>query len=295
MIRTFALAIATVVVTSAAIAGSAATNVSRTDGTSCTCSTVDLEGESVTLVVLANETGSISQQVSQTNDDVRVRIDVKHGDTSVEIAGETAENGTLVFDVTRNGEVVNESVVADANEIGTIVFHLEPDAVRISTAEEAPSECPCEDIANRLDDGAARNVDSADGCSVASDIVENVNERVSVGGVAEDTNVNAGNISVSLPGPSSDDGDQVIEDDGDRFQSQRSDVEVNLEGCANASSDDSSDIAPPTRPSDATDTGGNVYRVAIRSNDLAGLEGGVPDVSLGGIVSLFDNGESTRN
>lgn len=254
MRRTFVLAFATVAaVASVAIAGTTAMGLGQTDSTSCTCSTVDLESGSVTLVVLANGTDagslSVSQQVSQTNDYVRVRIDAEHDGTSVEIAGETVENGSLVLNVTRNGEVVNENVVVDGSETGAVVFHLESDGVRVSTDEETPPECNCDDVLPDVGDAAVLN--DADGsdvadigldaaCSAISDIEVNVGEgeKVSVGDVVADTNVNAGNVSLNVPvlssGDSSANAEQII-DDNDVFQSEqnadRGDDDANHEKC----------------------------------------------------------------
>lgn len=153
MTRTSALILATALVVS--VAGAAATaGIGATgDSTSCTCTSVDLQSGSVDLVVLANRTGgaSVSQQIVQNGDRVRVTIDLEYDSTSVEIAGETVANGSLVLTVTQDGDVVNDSVVVNGSESDSVVFHVDPDDVRI-TREDVPCERVCEDDVT-VDDG----------------------------------------------------------------------------------------------------------------------------------------------
>lgn len=249
------------------------TNAKQTGGTSCACSTVDLESGSVTLAVIADGAGStsVSQRVSQVNGDARVRIDVKYDGTDVEIAGETAANGNLVVNVTRDGEVVNESVEIDAEETDVVAFRLESDGVRIST--EKGTECPCE------------TVDDID---------------VDVPG-AEDTNVNVGNVEVNVPGLDRGDSEahahQEIDDSDENFQSQRNAAEGDANAtkgteCGESPSGDeqpSADISPNDRPASTSGTASNVFRAVVRPNDLAGLAKGDAgrEISVGGILSAL--------
>lgn len=116
----------------------------------CTSTTVDLRSppdfmsNSVELVVLVNgsSSASISQQVVQSNDRTEVDIDVEYDDGSVAISGETVENGSLVLSVTRDGTVVNESVVVNGST-EQVVFHLDKNGdVHISRKENS-SDCLC--------------------------------------------------------------------------------------------------------------------------------------------------------
>lgn len=321
MIRTSVLALATVtVVASAAIVGTAAWDPSRTDGTSCTCSTIDLASGPVTLVVLADGTEgastSVSQQVSQVNDRARVRIDVDHGGTSVEIAGETVSNGSLVLNVTRDGEVVNESVVADPDEIGTMTFRLGSDGVDIHTDEERPSECSCDDV-DVADVRTDEDGDDSDVAEDAKDLAEDAKQcssgdsnvdvnvggegEVNVGNVAEDTNVSAGNVEVNVPvlgsGDSEANASQHVNDSGDDFQSQQNadgDTAGTTE-CEESSLGDghrSGDVSPADRSTVAGRTGGNVFRVVVQPHDLAGLVRSDESrgISIGGLLSELRSG-----
>lgn len=292
---------ATVAVISAAIAGTVVTETGQTS--SCACSTVNLESGNVTLAVLAEgtETGdlSVSQRVTRTNGHAHVRIDAKHDDTAVKIAGETDENGDLVLNVTRNGEVVNDSVVVDASEVETVTFRLEPDGVRITTGEESPSECSCEGLADVVlsggDSGVSTSLDLSGLCGLASNVAANVTG----GDPVVDRNVNAGNVAVNVGDADSGDSaavaSQVIEDVGDQFPSRQNSSRSDggaTGACPNASSadDSSTDISPPPRSSPNTaGVGTNVFRVAIQSSDIVGLGSGDGDrrVSLGGLLSTL--------
>lgn len=314
MLRTSALTFAIVTaVTSGAIVGTAAMGPTPTDSTSCTCSTIDLDSGSVTLAVLSEGTGSasVSQQISQVNGDARVEIDVDYGETSVGISGETAENGSLVLNVTQDGEVVNESIVVDGAETETVVFRLDSDGVRVNTDEELPSECMCGEI----DADVASDVDVESDADLAGDVMDeicdakpdvqvNVDEDigVNVGDVREDTNVNAGNVSVNVPmlslntgdGGQSAESNQVIQDSGDDHQSQSN---VNESGeCAKASGGDASISDSASGQSSASSkTAGNVFRIVVSPTDFTGLSGGSGEkgISIGGVLSEWGYGSET--
>lgn len=300
MLRTSALTFAIVTaVTSGAIVGTAATGTNPTDSTSCSCTTIDMEGGSVTLAVVTEGAGStsVSQQVSQTNGDASVQMDVDYGDTSVEIAGETAENGSLVLDVTRDGET-QESVVVDG-ETETVVFHLSSGGVRVSTDEELPSECTCDGnvVGESVPSGAEVAGDVMDGiCDAKSDVEANV------GDVRKDVNVNAGNVSVNVPifGSSRGDGDQSAEANQTIENQSRSNAEGNDGDASSAGSDecakeslDSGDSATPGRESNADSrVGGNAFRIVVDPTDFPERVGetGERGVSVGGLLSGFHSG-----
>jgi len=258
MTRTLTLTLATVaVVTSAAMTGLVVTDANRTENRTCSCSTVDLESGSVTLAVLSNgtESTSVSQQVSQVNDHTRVRLEVAHGDTSVEIAGETVANGSLVLNVTRDGEVVTENVVANASE--TLVFRLESDGVRITKDESDQSACPCESV--EVDD-------EADG--VSSDVEIGSGDTAGHGEANDDScvvNVGDGDIEIDVGnGIELNLGDEIPDAEGS-------------ETCANPSMDDSgaADIPRADRTPVNSLTDRDVFRVVVHPNRITGLAGGI--------------------
>lgn len=174
--------LAALVVSLAGAAGAGVGVASEGDSTACTCTSVDLQSGSVDLVVLADETGgsgaSVSQQVIQNGDQARVSIDLEYDSTSVEIAGETVANGSLVLTVTQDGDVVNDSVVVNASESESVVFHVEPDDVRI-TREDEPCEQICEDDVSVID---GHPVDDGDGPSVEVNVGDGVDVNVDAGG-----------------------------------------------------------------------------------------------------------------
>lgn len=243
MIRTFALAlVAAVVVTSGAIVGTGATNAGRTDGTSCSCSTVDLESGSATLVVLADGSGSVSQQITQSDGHTRVRTDVESGDASVKIEGETVANGSLLLNVTRNGEVVNRSVEVKGNQ--TLAFHVEDGNVRV-TREDGSETC---ESACGLSEGVT-DIDIGDSLGDLGDT---------------DIEVNVGNIEVN-----------GSDDETEDIAGEAEDIAEEAE-CATAAgengADSSTDISrPPERSSAASGTEAGVLRVIVRSAPIAGL------------------------
>jgi hypothetical protein len=240
MIRKSALVIATVVaMISAAIAGAATTNVSRTDGSSCTCSTIDLESGSVTLAVLTDGDGkssaSVSQQVSQVNDHAHVRISIEFGETSVKIEGETAENGSLVLNATRNGEVVNQTVVEDGNGEQTVVFRVDADGNVDITREDDP-DCTS---ACGIDDGV--NVDIKDDLPDGDglDVEMNVTDGVEVNVSDDETTADSAECATST---------------GERRQGQSTDLS-----------------RPSERSSAVSRIGSGVLRVVVRSPPVEGL------------------------
>jgi len=286
-----------------------------TDGSSCTCSTIDLESGSVTLAVLAEgaETASVSQQVSQVNGDARVHIDINYGGTDVEISGETASNGSLVLSVTRNGEVVDENIVVAGDETDTVVFHLHSDGVSVSTDEEVPSECTCGQIdvnvSSGVDVGSEADIAKDVGdqiCDVTSDIQVNEDEQFGLD-IDNTGNVNAGNVSINVPvlGPSSDsssESNQVIDENGDDRQSPSNDKEGNsdkkstqYDECVKESS--SSSDSTSLRSSIDPRTGENMFRIVFRPNDFGELSETRDDsstaISVGEILSEWGYGPET--
>jgi hypothetical protein len=257
-------------VTSAAVVGTAAMEGNQSD-VSCSCATVDLESGSVTLVVLTEgiESSSVSQRVSQTNGQVDVSIDVEYGETAVEIAGETAPNGSLVLNATRNGEIVNETVISDASETGVVAFRIGPDGIKVDATDETPSACRCE---------------AADGIA-GSDA-----ERGDGGG--GDVNVNAGNVEVNVPvlesGNSSASSEQIIRDGSG---SRSDDANGSNDDCEAERLDGDSrvDASRSDRSSNASGSAVNELRVVIQSNGVAGLRtvGCDRDTALGSVATEF--------
>lgn len=223
----------------------------RSQSTACACTTVHGGNQStpVTVAVIVNGSGAssanVDQQTVQSDGRIRVDISIRYGDETTTISGKSAENGSLVFNVTRNGTVVNESLVVDSSENQRVVFHVDSDNDDIRITRGNTSSCPCDVNGNGI-------------------LGENVFGEDDAGG----------GVQVSV---NEDDGVEVnVSGDETRCESD----EKSGNDCATACTCSSSSAElspPPRRDSGSFETGAGVMRAVVRSSDLVGLV--IPDRS----------------
>lgn len=165
------------VVFAAAVSGIAAemnSNQEDTNNYSCARTSVQLstDGDSnnVDIVVLVdgNSSTSISQQIVQSNARSEVDIDVAYGDRTLTISGETVENGNLVLKATRNGTVLNESIVVGSSDDRALMFRVDKNGeLHVSRAENVGDDTESTEAGFDSDDSVyetdgGRNVDCSD-------------------------------------------------------------------------------------------------------------------------------------
>lgn len=144
MIRQSAVVLVLSTVVFAAVVSGVVVVNGQNQNAACTCTTFRGDSAQTSTANLAvvvdgsHSSVSTNQRTVQSDGRTRVHVVVRFDGESITVSGETAENGTLVFNVTRNGTPVNESVVLRSSENRTLVVRVNRDgAVRITRNDES--------------------------------------------------------------------------------------------------------------------------------------------------------------